>query len=413
MTANPQNSESWARNSEGTCSGVPPERNVPFPRIEKDWRANSVRPKEVRGRAGGGSGADRLGTADPAGTEFQQESGSAFRTSSESQAVPLRGSRFKQAQFGIVLAGGGAKGAYQVGAVSYLAELGIEPQIIAGTSIGALNGGVLASNGSFKQAARRLAQVWDKLGTIGIIRSRLRSSLTEADIPTLQQRLVNLQAQLELQALFDPEPIEEVLKEAIDLDALRNGTEFWVTVFPTLKLWIGSTLVDVVRARTGTNAHWLCAQDCPDEEIYNLLLASAAIPIAFPCRNINGQGFVDGGLADNVPLKPLAARGCTHAIVIHLGNGAAWSRHSFPGQTVIEIRPEKPIQKSNTPVVGLAEAFFDFSTQRIAELKQRGYNDAKCCMEPVIHTFISVKEQRRSHHRLLDSTQMLLDDLPL
>ena len=380
MIANPQNSESWARNSEGTCSGVPPERNVPFPRIE--------------GRAGGGSGADRLGRG------------------SESQVAPLRGSRFKQAQFGIVLAGGGAKGAYQVGAVSYLAELGIQPQIIAGTSIGALNGAVLASNGSFRQAARRLDQVWDKLGQIPIIRSKLWSNLTEADPDnTLRRQLIKLQAQLELQALFDPEPIEEVLKEAIALDALRNGIEFWVTVFPTFK--IGGILVDLVRARTGTDAHWLCAQECPDEEIYHLLLASAAIPIAFPCRDINGQGFVDGGLADNVPLKPLAARGCTHAIVIHLGNGAAWSRHSFPGQTIIEIRPEKPIQKRNTPVVGLAEAFFDFSTQRITELKQRGYEDAKRSMESVIHTFISVKEQRRSHHRLLDSTQMLLDDLPL
>ena len=52
-----QKSESWARNSEGTCSEVPPERNVPFPRIEKDWGANSVRPKEVRGRAGASSGS--------------------------------------------------------------------------------------------------------------------------------------------------------------------------------------------------------------------------------------------------------------------------------------------------------------------------------------------------------------------
>lgn len=43
-------------------------------------------------------------------------------------------------QLGLVLTGGGAKGAYQVGALQYIAELGLEPQIIAGTSIGALNG---------------------------------------------------------------------------------------------------------------------------------------------------------------------------------------------------------------------------------------------------------------------------------
>ena len=46
-------------------------------------------------------------------------------------------------KFGLVLAGGGAKGAYRVGALKYIAELGIVPQIIAGISIGALNSAIL------------------------------------------------------------------------------------------------------------------------------------------------------------------------------------------------------------------------------------------------------------------------------
>ena len=51
--------------------------------------------------------------------------------------------KFINPKFGLVLAGGGAKGAYQVGALKYIAELGIVPQIIADTSIGALNGAIL------------------------------------------------------------------------------------------------------------------------------------------------------------------------------------------------------------------------------------------------------------------------------
>ena len=47
-------------------------------------------------------------------------------------------------KFCIVLTGGGAKGSYQAGALKYLAELGLEPQILVGTSIGALNGAVLS-----------------------------------------------------------------------------------------------------------------------------------------------------------------------------------------------------------------------------------------------------------------------------
>jgi NTE family protein len=174
------------------------------------------------------------------------------------------------------------------------------------------------------------------------------------------------------------------------------------------------SLADLIRARTGTKAQWLCAQNFPDDKIlYNVLLASAAIPLAFPQREINGQFYVDGALGDNIPLGALAARGCTHAIVIHLGNGETWNRHDFPEQTVIEIRPEQRINKFDTPIVGSVSSLLDFSAERIAELKSRGYEDAKRCLEPIIETFRGVQSQRQSHYSLIDSTQRLLNDPPL
>ncbi|MBW4575900.1 MAG: patatin-like phospholipase family protein [Aphanothece sp. CMT-3BRIN-NPC111] len=329
-------------------------------------------------------------------------------------------------QFGLVLTGGGAKGAYQAGALNYLAELGLEPQIIAGTSIGALNGAVLSSHQPFPYAVRRLNELWTHLGTAPILRPHTGAVLhtlsyaAQTFVPTLREWMLDFLVEEGLlkdrTAIFDPAPLEQLLHEAIDLAELRRGIELWVTVFPSLKIpglrydW----LLDFVRARTGTEAHWLCAQDFADDTtLYNLLLASAAIPLAFPSRNINGRFYVDGALADNVPLKALAARGCTHVIVIHLQNGSVWNRHDFPNQTIIEIRPEQVINSSDVPLLGSIDSLLNFSGERIAELKQRGYEDARRCLEPLIQTFKAVTDQRQSHNSLLDSTLQLLNDPPL
>jgi NTE family protein len=333
-------------------------------------------------------------------------------------------------QVGLVLVGGGAKGAYQAGALKYIAEeTAIEPQIIAGTSIGALNGAVLAADPPFERGVRRLNELWTQLGQEQILRPhsgtvlRTLSYAAQTLVPTFQKWSLDLLVQLKLlpdhTAIFDPEPIERLLREAVDLADLRRGVELWVTVFPALKIPgvdydLLMSLVDLIRARTGTAAQWLCAQNFQDDEtLYNVLLASAAIPLAFPQREINGQFYVDGALGDNIPLGALAARGCTHAIVIHLDNGEVWNRHDFPEQTIIEIRPEQRINKFDTPIIGSVSSLLDFSGDRIAELKRRGYQDARRCLEPIIETFRSVQSQRHSHHSLLDSTQQLLTDSPL
>jgi NTE family protein len=298
-------------------------------------------------------------------------------------------------EFGLVLVGGGAKGAYQAGAVEFIAGLELKPNIIAGTSIGALNGAVLSSYGSFSNAAVRLNKLWDDLGRTKIL------SPSEGVVSS---------------SIFDPKPIEEMLRQAVNPEELRRGIELWVTVFPSLDIpgLNSSLLINLFRVASGTNAEWLRVRDFPDDEtVYNLLLASAAIPWAFPSREINGQSYVDGGLKDNIPVGALARRGCKNVIVIHLGYGTAWSRHDFPEQTIIEIRPEKAINQSDTPLTGPASSLLDFSAERIAELKKRGYEDAERCLTPIIQAFEGNRSLRESSYELIDSTNNLLNDSPL
>ena len=332
-------------------------------------------------------------------------------------------------KIGLVLAGGGAKGAYQAGAIKYLAEIDFVPHIIAGSSIGALNGAVLAANLPFRQAADRLDLLWTDLGAANIIQpdrgeiAQLASYIIQTSLPTFGAWATKLLESIGIfsntKSVFDPESIETFLRRAVDAQQLRDGIELWVAVFPSLNIPRfrydpAMLVIDMIRAKMGQDAHWLHVQNAnSDRQLYDILLASAAIPLAFPQREINGNIYVDGGFADNVPLGALAAQGCTHAIVIHLENGAVWNRHKFPNQTVIEIRPQDPINKSELPLYGDAITFLDFSRDRIELLKQRGYADAKACLEPILKTLTIERDRKTSLNLLQVRTQQIADDSPV
>ena len=305
-------------------------------------------------------------------------------------------------KIGLVLAGGGAKGAYQSGVVKYLAEIDFAPHIIAGTSIGALNGAILASNTSFKQSGDRLWQLWKELGEANIINWQL----VKYPLHSLAQYL---HLSEEDASFCDPNPLDKFLRHAIDPKQLRKGIELWVAAFPSAHNFLPSThkagqivptIGNFITANLGQSAEYIHVQSAEtDEEIYQTLLASAAIPLAFKSRKIDGKHYVDGWLGDNVPLKALANRGCTHAIVIHLGNGELWNRHEFPNQTIIEIRP--------TEDMGGLDKLLDFSPERIQLLQKRGYQDAKRILEPILQTLTIERSRRESFARLQETTKRL------
>lgn len=336
----------------------------------------------------------------------------------------------KDIKFGLVLAGGGAKGAYQAGALRYLAEIGFVPHVIAGTSIGALNGAVLASYQPFPTAVHELNLFWNEIGEANILRIHrgLIGAITAKTVGYFLSQysdwvntFLRMQGMLRSpDSIFDIAPVDHLLRKIVKPSDIRQGIEVWATVFPSLHIpkieydWLISATLDFSRAFMGVKSEWLRIQDCQDDEaIYKLLLASAAIPLVFPKQEIEGQPYVDGGLADNIPFGALARQGCTHVIVIHLSNGNIWNRHNFPEQTIIEIRPEQPMMTSDIPVAGLVKSIIDFSPERIAELKENGYNDARRCVENIRDVIGIIKEERQARKRIEASTVRLTNDLPL
>ena len=112
--------------------------------------------------------------------------------------------------------------------------------------------------------------------------------------------------------------------------------------------------------------------------------------------------LVDGGLGDNVPLKALKENGCDKVIVIHLQTNSVWNRNDFSDMTIIEIRPEKDIQD-----IGWIKSLLDFSENRIHDLMERGYQDAKKQVESIKKVLQSVHELRQNVDVMLDLTEEL------
>ncbi|NEP80398.1 MAG: patatin-like phospholipase family protein [Okeania sp. SIO3B3] len=329
-------------------------------------------------------------------------------------------------KIGLVLAGGSAKGAYEAGALRYLAEINFAPHIIAGSNIGALNGAVIASYPDFSVAVEQLNILWDKLGSEKVLRlnpeaiKQVAYSGAKTFISTFQSWFFDFISEILIDgdkvSLFNPYTVEKLLKEAVKPSAIRSGKELWVAVFPALKIpGINyDHLLGILTVLAGSSAKWLRVQDCGDDELlYNLLLASAAIPFAFPPREINGKYYVDGALGDNVPLGALSKQGCTHAIVIHLENAVTWNRYDFPEQAIIEIRPTQSLNKNQALIAGDITSMLDFSSERISQLKQLGYEDAKYCLEPIRRTFTSLGELRLQDDILRNKTEELQGDDPI
>lgn len=331
-------------------------------------------------------------------------------------------------RLGLVLAGGGAKGAYQAGAVACMAEFGIEPEVIAGTSIGALNGAVLACHPPMRLAADLLGRMWERLAEEDFLKpsaavlAAAAKSLGRLLAPDLVRWLDHARSVLGGGAdghggYFDPRPLEALLRASIDPVRLGDRPELWATVFPSLGVpgWATCLLTDFVRAAAGVEAHWIRIQDLrhDPEAVYDLLLASAAIPLAFPCRSVDGQTYVDGGLRDNVPIRALIRAGCSHAIVIHLSNGSIWSRDDFPEIQIIEIRPRLPIQRSETPLIGALDSLFDFSSATITTLRQQGYADSKYYLSDLAEGLKVEAERKQSLAELHDQTLDLIRDPPI
>lgn len=190
----------------------------------------------------------------------------------------------------LVLAGGGARGSYQVGVWRALTELGWNPQIITGTSVGSLNGAMFALD--LYETAR---DMW--------------TSIRSQDVMELPEETRNL---TELRQFLrdvvraggmDVTPLEEIVERVLDEDALRASP-----------IRFGLVTVE----KRGLKPRELPLEEIPKGKVKDYLLASAACFPALRAKQIDGVQFLDGGYRDNMPTALAQKMGAEELVCVDL-----------------------------------------------------------------------------------------------
>jgi NTE family protein len=187
-------------------------------------------------------------------------------------------------EIAFVLGGGGVLGAHEVGMLQALAEAGIRPDLVLGTSVGALNGVFVAAHRDPGAAVPELAAVWRE----GAAAEAFGGSLF-GRVRTLARSGTHLHANEPLRALLEGLPVQRIEELALPFQCVAASIE---------------------RAA----AHWFTAGP-----IVPAVLASAAVPGLLPPVRVGDEHFFDGGLVHSIPIGRALELGARTVYVLHVG----------------------------------------------------------------------------------------------
>jgi NTE family protein len=182
-----------------------------------------------------------------------------------------------------VLGGGGVLGAAEVGMLRALVEAGIKPDLVLGTSIGAINGAAFAVEPN-EAALARLTELWRSLASLGALASVVRKLGTSVRTGT---------------HLHPSDPLRDLLTQHIE-----------ATTFEELAVPFQCVAANIERAAE----HWFTTGPLVDA-----VLASSAVPGLFPPAQVGEEHFLDGGLVNSVPVGRAVQLGAHTVFVLHVG----------------------------------------------------------------------------------------------
>ena len=248
--------------------------------------------------------------------------------------------------YGLILAGGGAKGAYQIGAWRALRELGITFEAISGVSIGAINGALIAQ-GDYDRAV----ELWSNAEvTSGIhIEAELHDSenlFSFSNLPQIFMEIIR-------NGGVDVTPARNLIAEYIDEEKVRNsGIPLGLVTFQLSSMKPVEVFLDEIQ----------------DGLLVDYLMLSARVP-GLHNQSPDGAKYLDGGIYDNAPIGMLRDRGINRFVVVDIsGMKGVGHKDDFSCAEFVYIRPNDPKE--------LGEAF-EFDSSMNDMRMQMGYLDTK------------------------------------
>ena len=240
----------------------------------------------------------------------------------------MPGSVRQRGSVGLVLAGGGARGAYEIGVLSALLPAlrpDDRPQLLVGTSVGAINMAYLAANADrpVDELVAGGLRLWRRI-RFGQVLSPLVSLPEVTRLGAYVGEVLGLRG-ARVPSVLDPAPLASTLRELIAFDQIHENVEQGHLAAAALVATSGTTSLSVVFHDGGRNPpadKRRGIQYISTELTEDHVRASAAIPLLFPAVQVRVDGgrrwYFDGGTRLNAPIKPALELGADRLIVIAL-----------------------------------------------------------------------------------------------
>lgn len=243
---------------------------------------------------------------------------------------------------GLVLGGGGSRGAYQFGVIKALKELGYEYEIVTGSSVGALNALFLGH-----QKYDLVEKMWTTIEFENVV--DLNYKTKNKSLETFIQAIVKKGLTLE--------PLELLIKDNIVIEELQNSPIKAGFVF----------------TKKGRKYSPVKVKDVHSEkELIDYIIASCSAYPMLKMRNVEGELCYDGGYSDNLPVQLAKEMGATKIIAIDIMVGFR-KRVNIKDIHYCYIRPSKPLG-----------FFFDFTRKSLDRNIVLGYNDVMKNKEKIL-----------------------------
>lgn len=211
---------------------------------------------------------------------------------------------------GLVLGGGGARGAYQIGVWKALLEKDIQFEVITGTSVGGLNGALIAQ-GDYNQALA----LWEEIETDKVLDITFKE-VEELDFSAQMDQLRTFVRTSFRQRGISSAPLRRLLEQRLDAERVQGGCPFYVV----------ATKVPVFQEVI------VSLNECREEEIIDWLLASASFFPMMAMAKIKNELYVDGGYRNNLPVDIALRKPITEVIIVDVHGPGIDKKYRLPDE---------------------------------------------------------------------------------
>lgn len=254
-------------------------------------------------------------------------------------------------RWALTLAGGGGKGAYEIGVWQALREIGLEKNLIAvsGSSSGALNAALISLN-EFDKAKT----IWSSI---------MPKQFLDINYDTIIGPLNTLVKRTLTAGLCSRDGLIDIIDKYLNLEQLAGAR---IPAYVSISRY-SSDCIDCLSEKP--QVEYISLSEVSPDDARQFLLASSAMPYIYPPEIIHGNVYRDGGLADNVPIYPMTSVGADNLIVVKLEPDDKVDTSLYSKfKEVVEIIPSREIGD-------LFDGTLEFTSRNVMFRMLLGYYD--------------------------------------